>query len=130
VRSYIFLLQSWSTLFHILCFCWLCLRGAFWCVTITAVGKWEIFTLYLLYWVPSPIEFGSFMLLPLFFSQVLYPRYVYRWLCVQLTSQSLFPFIREWKIYWGFICLVYFCVILGLTVFMLIWAILREVNDH
>lgn len=30
--------------------------------------------MYILYWLTNPIEFSSFMLLPLFFAQVIYPQ--------------------------------------------------------
>lgn len=35
-----------------------------------AVGGWNPAAFYLLYWLPHPIQFGSFLLLPLFYLQV------------------------------------------------------------
>eukprot|EP01041_Mallomonas_annulata_P005440 gene5440-10912_t len=102
-------LMSWSTVFHVLCFLWLSLRGIFWFLTITAIAKWGNSTFYILYWVPCPLEFGSFLLLPLFFAQILYP--------------------KEWKTYWSYVCSIYMAVVFGLTGFMVCWAILREKFD-
>ena len=39
-------------------------------MTITAGERWHGDTFYLLYWLPNPLQFGSFSLLPLFYSQV------------------------------------------------------------
>ena len=42
--------------------------------TITAGDKWEANVFYLLYWLPNPLQFGSFLILPLFYSQVTFFR--------------------------------------------------------
>lgn len=102
-------LKSWSTVFHVLCFSWLSLRGAFWFLTLIASSKWGNSLFYLLYWVPCPLQFGSFLLLPLFFAQILYP--------------------KEWRTYWAYVCSIYITVVIGLTLFMVYWAILRERFD-
>lgn len=102
-------IKSWSTVFHCLSFGWLSLRGAFWLLTIGSSSNWGDFSFYILYWVPCPLEFGSFLLLPIFFAQILYP--------------------KEWKVYWKIVCSLYGVVIVGLTCFMISWAVLREKFD-
>jgi hypothetical protein len=67
-------LQSWASIFHILCSFWLTLRGLFWVLTILIEDpSYEVY-LKILYWIPCPFEYAAFLLLPLFFAQVLYPR--------------------------------------------------------
>ncbi len=66
-------LMSWSSCFHILSLSWLSIKGVFWLLTITSDYEWEAIQFYILYWLPAPLEFGSYMLVPLFFGQVLYP---------------------------------------------------------
>lgn len=61
--------------FYILSFGWLLLRGIFWVLTLTSTTQWGAFMFYMLYWVPVPMEFGSFMLVPLYFAHLLYPAY-------------------------------------------------------
>ena len=56
----------------------------------------------------NPIEFGSFMLLPLFFTQVLYP--------------------TECKKYWGLIRFAYISSIVGMIVFQALWIILTALE--
>ena len=46
------------------------LRGIFWIMTIMTEERWHGDMFYLLYWLPNPLQFGSFSLLPLFYSQV------------------------------------------------------------
>ena len=53
-----------------LCCIWLTFRQVFWALSIVAVGGWNPAAFYLLYWLPHPIQFGSFLLLPLFYLQV------------------------------------------------------------
>jgi len=66
--------QSWASIFHILCSFWLTLRGLFWVLTILIEDpSYEVY-LKILYWIPCPFEYAAFLLLPLFFAQVLYPR--------------------------------------------------------
>ena len=69
-------IKSWSSAFNILSFIWLFIRGTFWFFTVVSHRPWGSWSFYALYWLANPIEFGSFMLVPLFFSQVLYPKYV------------------------------------------------------
>lgn len=66
--------ESWSSAYHILSLLWLSIRGAFWFCTVISISPWSPWKFYALYWMANPVEFASFMLLPLFFSQVLYPR--------------------------------------------------------
>lgn len=46
------------------------LRGIFWVLTITTGDQWRAQVFYLLYWLPNPLQFASFLLLPLFYTQV------------------------------------------------------------
>lgn len=100
---------SWSSAFHILCICWLIMRGAFWLLTIISDGSWTNVTFYSLYWMPHPFQFGAFMLLPLFFAQVIYP--------------------IEWRAYWHFVRPMYILVIFGTVAFQAIWAILKAQSE-
>lgn len=102
---------SWASVFHILSCVWLGIRGTFWLLTVTTKDNWAAFTFYMLYWMPNPIEFGSFMLLPLFYAQILYP--------------------KDWQVYWSLFRPVYFILIFGLIIFQAIWSLLaayEEVN--
>ena len=67
-------LKSWSSIFHIQCILWLLLRGCFWLGSIINESIEDELYLKILYWSPCPFEYGAFLLLPLFFAQVLYPR--------------------------------------------------------
>ena len=93
-------LLSFSTAFHVTALLWLIIRGLFWILTVVGTTEMSTWLLYALYWMPVPIEFGSFMLLPLFFSQVLYP---------------------EWKKYWNCIRFGYISILFGLIVFQALW---------
>ena len=88
---------------------WLIIRGVFWLLTITSRDQWEAFQFYILYWLPAPLEFGSFMLVPLFFGQVLYP--------------------DIWKVHSPWILPVYGVVTFGLISFMVMWALLAAMEQ-
>jgi hypothetical protein len=94
--------KSWAFLFHILTFLWLLLRGVFWISTLTSFMKWSSTTFFVLYWVPTPLEFGAYMLLPLYFAQILYP--------------------EEWKDYWPYVRPVYFVFTIGVFLIQSIWS--------
>jgi hypothetical protein len=98
--------KSWAFLFHVLTFSWLTIRGVFWISTLTSLMKWTTTNFYLLYWMPTPLEFGAFMLLPLYFAQILYP--------------------VEWKKYWRFIRPVYFGLTVGIFLFQSLWSWLKS----
>ena len=93
-------LLSFGTAFHVLTLLWLVIRGLFCILTVVGTTEMSTWSFYALYWMPVPIEFGSFMLLPLFFSQVLYP---------------------EWKKHWGCIRFVYISSICALILFQAVW---------
>jgi hypothetical protein len=101
-------LLSWSFSFHLLTFIWLAIRGTFWLFTVVPCGEWSPWAFYGLYWMANPVEFGSFMLLPLFFTQVLYP--------------------AAWQRYWGLIRYIYMGVIVGLVVFQASWVFLTALE--
>ena len=95
-------IKSFSTAFHVLSLVWLCIRGSFWTLSIISTTSWDVSTFYLLYWMPCPFQFSSFMLLPLFFSQKLYP--------------------AKWKEYWNYSINVYITIIVVLIVFQIVWT--------
>lgn len=97
--------KSWASLFHLFSFSWLLVRGIFWISTLASLMKWSSATFFMLYWMPTPLEFGAFMLLPLFFAQILYP--------------------DEWKAYWGYARPIYFTVIFGTVLFSIVWSFFR-----
>ncbi|CAM9561386.1 unnamed protein product, partial [Pylaiella littoralis] len=63
--------RVWATAFHVLVLCWLVLRGMFWMLAITKKEEWQSVSFGLLYWLPNPLQFGSFLLLPMAYSKVL-----------------------------------------------------------
>jgi hypothetical protein len=73
----------------------------FWLLTIVRFKPWSTFIFFLLYWMPTPLEFGAFMCLPLYFAQVLHR--------------------EEWKTYWGLINFFYIMIVFGLFLFQTIW---------
>ena len=95
-------MKSWASIFHFFCSAWLLIRGAFWLSAITSVIRWTALNFYLLYWMPTPFEFGGFLLLPLYFAQILYT--------------------QEWNTYWKYIQPIYFLVVGGLILFQVVWA--------
>lgn len=103
-----FNLLSFSNIFHMLSFVSLSIRGLFWTLTIISFSEWTAFTFYTLYWLPSPFQFCSFLLLPLFCVKVMYPR--------QFTD------------YWGRIRIAYITVVMGLILFQVMWALLSALE--
>lgn len=101
---------SWSSCFHFLCLLWLLIRGAFWLRTVTSTSSWGVFSFYCLYWLPNPIQFASFLLIPLFFTQILYP--------------------EEWKKYWVYVRPVYYFILISLVVFQVLWALLAALAKN
>lgn len=99
---------SFSNIFHMLSFTWLCIRGCFWMLTAVSTSDWTAFSFYTLYWMPSPFQFCSFMLLPVYCAQILYPR--------QFTE------------YWLHIRFVYILVIVLLVAFQALWALLAALE--
>jgi len=96
-------LKSWSFAFYLLCFAWLTFRTAFWFLTIISTEDWPEIIFYILYWFPNPIEFGDFMILPLFYFQVLYE--------------------RLWKIHMAWIMTVYVLLVVVLLLCYFLWAV-------
>jgi len=102
-------ITSYSSIFHIMTFLWLTIRGIFWLLTLTTTENWKAFTFYFLYWMPNPLEFGSFMLLPLFFAQIIYP--------------------NDFDAYWKHIKPLYISVLIGLFGFQSLWAIIAALES-
>ena len=102
-------LKSFSFLFYMLSFVWLLIRGIFWISTLTSSVEWTSAQYYFLYWMPVPIEFGSFMLLPLYFVQVIYP--------------------EEWKTYYSTGRRLYIGIIFGLIVVQIIYIMMELVYE-
>lgn len=48
------------------------LRGMFWVLAITTRQEWHSISFGLLYWLPNPLQFGSFLLLPMAYSKVIF----------------------------------------------------------
>jgi hypothetical protein len=96
-------LLSFVSVFHALTLCWLLLRGVFWLMTVIHTATDRSSTFFALYWLANPVEFGSFLLVPLFFTQVLYP--------------------TSWKKYWGAIRFGYIAVVAGLVLFQALWIV-------
>ena len=95
---------SWSSAFHIICFMWLFLRGLFWMLTLIPFDETNLYFMLSLYWLPNPLQFGSYMLLPLFFTQILHP--------------------GEWERYWSYIPSTYVVILALLFIFQLFWSLL------
>jgi hypothetical protein len=100
---------SWSSAFHILCIIWLVMRGVFWLLTISSESNWGNATFYTLYWMPHPLQFGAFMLLPLFYAQVVYP--------------------AVWRAYWAYIRPWFVLALFAIVAFQTVWAILATIED-
>jgi hypothetical protein len=103
-------LISWSSCFHFLSLSWLTIKGIFWLLTITSDHSWEAIQFYILYWLPAPLEFASYMLVPLFFGQVLYPEF--------------------WKDNSRWVLPVYGVGTLSLVLFMVTWAVLAATEQE
>jgi len=103
-----FNLLSFSNVFHMLSFVSLSIRGLFWTLTIISFSEWTAFAFYTLYWLPSPFQFCSFLLLPLFCAKVMYP--------------------RHFTEYWGRIRIAYITVVMGLVLFQVMWALLSALE--
>jgi hypothetical protein len=95
-------MKSWASIFHFLTLIWLLIRGAFWVTTIFASMRWTALSFYLLYWMPTPFEFGAFLILPLYFAQILYP--------------------IEWRNYWPYIRPIYCGLVVGIAGIQLFWC--------
>jgi hypothetical protein len=87
---------------------WLVIRGAFWVLTITSSEPWGDFVFYSLYWLPYTLQFGSFMMLPLFFAHILYP--------------------ANWKKYWVYFGPIYFFFLVSLILFQIVWSLLAALE--
>ncbi|GMH67506.1 hypothetical protein TrLO_g1649 [Triparma laevis f. longispina] len=74
--------SSWSFIFLVTSLSWVLLREGFFVCTLTIPQKWTSTQFYLLYWLPSPLQFSSFMILPLFYAEIYHRRsnLVYKWL--------------------------------------------------
>lgn len=102
--------NSFSNLYHILSLVWLTIRGLFWTLTLVTSVEWNPLTFYILYWMPSPFQFSSFMLLPLFCAQILYP--------------------TIWKEYGNKIRVVYIGIIIIIVLFQTLWSILAAYETN
>lgn len=100
---------SWASGFHVMSCLWLGIRGTFWLLTATSTTQWDAFTFYTLYWIPNTLEFGSFMLLPLFFAQIIYP--------------------TEWQQYWTYIRPIFSAILVVLVSIQVIWSLLAAYEE-
>jgi len=100
---------SWSRYFHILSISWLLLRTSFWLLTLTNNNTWNPAVFYLLYYLPNPLQFASFVLLPLFYAQVLHR--------------------RKWRVAWGWIRGIYLIWFGGTVSFMIVFSVLAALQS-
>jgi hypothetical protein len=100
-------MKSWGSIFHFLSLIWLLIRGSFWISTLSTTMRWTTWNFYLLYWMPTPFEFGAFLILPLYFAQILYP--------------------EQWNKYWKYIRPIYFGLIAGIAGIQLLWCALASI---
>ncbi len=103
-------MQSWSTLFHILCVVWLSIRGLFWLCTLVSDIEWTTWAFHTLYWMPDAFEFGAFSLLPMFFAQIIYA--------------------NEWKSYWSIIKPIYITSMCTICSLQIAWAVMAAFNTE
>lgn len=95
-------LLSWSSSFHVLCLLWTVVRAAYW-ILLQTRAQLPYLVLYLLYWVPTPIQFANFSLLVLFYIQV-------------LTGE-------RWRRRWRAVCLpLYLFMTISMATFTAVWA--------
>mmetsp|Transcript_19309 Transcript_19309/g.72963 ORF Transcript_19309/g.72963 Transcript_19309/m.72963 type:complete len:639 (-) Transcript_19309:228-2144(-) len=103
-------LRSWSVGFYALCFIWLMFRSVFWGLTIVTSRSWNPTTFYILYWTPNPIQFGAFLLLPLFFAQITHR--------------------KTWRDGWKYIKPLYVMFTVGASIFFVFWSVLAATRDR
>eukprot|EP01031_Cornospumella_fuschlensis_P027028 gene27028-32660_t len=96
-------MKSWGSIFHFLSLVWLIIRGAFWISTLLPHMHWTVFNFYLLYWMPTPFEFAAFLVLPLYFAQIVYG--------------------DRWKDLWEYVRPLYGVVIALLCAVQLLWCV-------
>ena len=61
---------SWSSLFLIFSLSWVSLRELFWSFSILKSSDWSRNEFLALYWMPSPLQFCSYLILPLFYAEL------------------------------------------------------------
>jgi hypothetical protein len=103
-------LRSWAPAFYLLASIWLVLRGIFWITTIT-YGGFTSASFYMLYWLPNPIQFANYLLLPLFFGQVLSSR-------------------RKWPKTWRYIRPIYIALTASMVSFMVLSSIKAAILER
>ena len=69
-RSLKYSKKSWSFTFLILTLFWALLRQLFFALSLSLLTPFPLSLFYLLYWLPSPLQFSSFMILPLFYAEL------------------------------------------------------------
>uniref|UniRef100_K3X8B5 Uncharacterized protein n=1 Tax=Globisporangium ultimum (strain ATCC 200006 / CBS 805.95 / DAOM BR144) TaxID=431595 RepID=K3X8B5_GLOUD len=95
-------LLSWSTCFYLLGLLWTVVRSTYW-IMLQTREQITYLELYLLYWMPTPIQFANFSLLVLFYIQV-------------LTG-------KKWRSKWRSICLpLYLLLTVSMATFTAVWA--------
>ncbi|CAM9259082.1 unnamed protein product [Ectocarpus sp. 12 AP-2014] len=102
--------RIWATAFHLLAMVWLTLRGMFWVFAITTREEWESTMFGLLYWLPNPLQFGCFLLLPMAYSKV-------------LSSE------KDWKAKSRVVGRVYVTLVSGMLVYMVGYALVQVVRE-
>lgn len=64
-------LVSWASAFNSLCILWLSMRQIFWSYAIYSADNWSAVRFYLLYWLPHPIQFAMYLIIPIFYVQII-----------------------------------------------------------
>ncbi len=105
-----FNMQSWSTVFHLLCVTWLSIRGVFWLYTLVSTQEWNNMTFHILYWLPNAFEFAAFAIIPMFFAQILYA--------------------ETWRRYWSYIKPTYVLMIFTICILQIGWGIIAGLSTH
>ncbi|CAB1096736.1 unnamed protein product [Ectocarpus sp. CCAP 1310/34] len=82
----------------------------FWVLAITTHEEWESAMFGLLYWLPNPLQFGCFLLLPMAYSKV-------------LSSE------KDWKAKSRFVGRVYVTLVSGMLVYMVGYALVQVVRE-
>ncbi|CAM9895266.1 unnamed protein product, partial [Scytosiphon promiscuus] len=103
--------RPWATAFHLLVLGWLILRGLFWVLAITTREEWHSNRFGLLYWLPNPLQFGSFLLLPMAYSKV-------------LSSK------KEWEAKSRAVGRVYVMLVCGMLVYMVGFALAQAIRER
>lgn len=123
--------RSWSWLFLTTTAAWAALREAFFLCTLLKTTNWTEKLFLFLYWLPDPIQFCSFMVVPLFYAEIFHirtmpfsrgrpPRWSPRWSPPREVSSLLFKYLLR---------PLYIATIFSMCGFMSTWIIISSLNS-